>query len=113
MPVRMERYAARRHQVAAALIANPATPNTSLMAQLHVGAATVRAVRVELELAGVIPRARRWGLTDAAQFVDDYEFLRSQGISNADIASRFGILPESLERRARRHECWRPERGAA
>ena len=113
MPVRMEQFAARRRTVAAALKADPSTPNTSLMADLHVGAATVRAVRAELELAGIIPRTRRPGMHDAEAFIDDYEFLRSQGIRNADIASRFGIQPGSLERRARRHHCWRPDRGAA
>ncbi len=97
-------------QVIDALTEEAATANTALMARFHVGAATVRGVRAELELAGVIPRTRRPGLHDTVEFIDDYSFLRDQGISNADIASRFGILPASLERRARRHGCWRPDR---
>lgn len=49
-------------------------------------------------------------IVEQTPFVEDYEFLREQGLSNARIAERFGVRLASLKRRALRHDCWRPDR---
>lgn len=43
-------------------------------------------------------------------FVEDYRFLRGQGLSNAAIAERLGVQFESLRRRCARRDCWIPDR---
>ena len=103
----VQRQDAIRHE----LVANPYRPTTAIARAVHSAPATVRAVRGELERAGTIPHRRSYrGCPRWRDFVEDYRFLRDQGISNADIATRLGVLPASLERRARRHGCWQPDR---
>ncbi|QIK49640.1 hypothetical protein P9A14_02570 [Gordonia hongkongensis] len=108
---RSDGLARRQDAIRRELVADPCRPTTAIAKKVHSAPATVRAVRRELERAGTIPHRRSYrGCPRWRDFVEDYEFMREQGITNADIATRLGVQPASLERRARRHGCWQPDR---
>jgi hypothetical protein len=91
--------AKRRALIAAALRADPSRPNARIAAELGVTAATVRAVRDDLEEAGAIqprgdPAARARRL---AERVADLSRLRERD------RRRYG---ETLARASRRDEPW-------
>ncbi|OCH81027.1 hypothetical protein [Gordonia sp. UCD-TK1] len=108
---RAEALARRQDAIRRELVADPCRPTTAIAKKVHSAPATVRAVRRELEYAGTIPRRVSYpGCRSWRDFAEDYEFLRDQGITNGDIATRLGVRLKSLERRARRHGCWQPDR---